>query len=68
MLVYIVEIIYIYIYISYIQGDSVTRGPKLLRECGTQANASNWTSPIYRGGGGGVHAVFHRCRYVYKNF
>jgi hypothetical protein len=33
-----------------IQGDSVARGPKLLSICGTQANASHWTSPIYRGG------------------
>jgi hypothetical protein len=34
-----------------------------LPRCG---NASHWTSPVYRGGG--VHAVFHRCRYVYINF
>ena len=48
-----------------IQGDSVARGPKLLSICATQANASHWTSPMYRGG---VHAVFHRFRYVYINF
>jgi hypothetical protein len=46
-----------------------SRGIRLMtaemRECGTQANASHWTSPIYRGG---VHAVFHRSRYVYINF
>jgi len=48
-----------------IQGDSVGRGPKLLSICGTQANASHWTSSLYRGG---VHDVFHRSRYVYINF
>jgi len=36
--------------LQIIQGDSVARGPKLLSMCGTQANASHWTSPIYRGG------------------
>jgi hypothetical protein len=35
-----------------------------MRECGT-GKCNHWTSPIYRGV---VHAVFHRCRYVYINF
>jgi hypothetical protein len=33
-----------------IQGDSLARGPKVSRKCGTQANASHWTSQINRGG------------------
>jgi len=32
-----------------------------MRECATQANASHWISPNRRE----IHAVFHRCRYVY---
>jgi hypothetical protein len=47
-----------------IQGDSIARGHKLLSICGTRANSSYWTSPIYRGE---VHDVFNRSRYVYIN-
>ena len=51
--------------LSEIQGDSLARGPTLLSNAKhRQMQVTGRVQYI----AGGVHAVFHRCRYVYINF
>ena len=61
-----VESVYSAVGLSPYTGDSVARGPKLLSNAEhRQMQVTGWVQ--YITGVAVVHAVFHRCRYVYIN-